>query len=197
MKLGLIATLEKKYKESLEYYSKIQFSHWSNKIYHPLTGEPLSINLARDLISYSVWKEKGKYRTLNLLRKTSFPDQMTEDDLLIKIRALQILNSKPKLSQKFAEKISFYAQSKKWKRAEYYSTLINGYYLLKLKKNKKAIIEFTKLKKILDKKDNIARSNLNRYIGLFLSRKNRNSKNQTLKYFAKKIQKELYLVKKK
>ena len=196
LKLGLMATLEKKYEESLEYYSKIRFNHWSSTIYHPLTGEPLSINLARDLISYSVWKAKGKYRALNLLKKTSFPDSMTEDDILIKLRALQILNSKPKLSQEFAEKVSYYSQGKKWKRAEYYSTMMNGYYYLKLNKARKANIEFTKIRSILNENDKVALSDLDRYIGLFLSKKKINPKNKSLIYMAQRIQNQLYNTKK-
>lgn len=172
LKLGTLAYLQGNASKALEYYLNLDFLHWSSRIFHPFLGEPISINSARDLVSVAIWRSKNSHKAVDALQSVSTPKSLTEDDLFAKLRIIQILSEdEPEVASKMAMDVSFLAQSKGWRRAEYSATLLHGFLQLKTNNLRKAIIEFTKAAGILKESDPSYKEEWIRLNGLFLSHK--------------------------
>ncbi|TGK06896.1 tetratricopeptide repeat protein [Leptospira semungkisensis] len=171
LKLGTLAYLQGDASRALDYYLNLDFLHWSARILHPLLGESISINSARDLVSIAVWRSKNSHKAVDALQSVSTPKNLSEDDLSTRLRIIQILSEdEPEVAAKLAMDLSFLAQSKGWRRVEYSATLLHGFLQLKTNNLRKAIIEFTKAAGIL-KEDPSYREEWIRLSGLFLSHK--------------------------
>lgn len=152
IKLGMACYMARRYEESLKYYLEIQFQDWSSLILHPLTGEPLSIPEAKDLISLSVMKTKGKEQAVSALQQIQAGDKVYQEEIWPKLRIAQlVMDSNPELSAKIIDEVSYLSQSRGWKKMEYISTILLGYNRVHEGLHRKAIIEFTKAKGILGK----------------------------------------------
>ncbi len=153
LKIGLLNYLKKDYSKALNYLVQLNFKYWGRTIKNPLTDEPLSVNGARELIALVLWKAKSSSTAVKALSelKKSFP---TEEGLFIRLRIAQIIfSNKPQLAEKMTEEIIYIAQSKGWKRVEYAATLLNGFINIVNKKQRKAVVQFTKSFGILGNND--------------------------------------------
>ncbi|MCX7997706.1 MAG: hypothetical protein N3A69_01980 [Leptospiraceae bacterium] len=153
LKLGMLNYLKKDYNKALSYLIQLDFKYWGKTIRNPLTDEPFSVNSARELIALVLSKAKSgalAVKALNELKK-NFP---TEEGLFVRLRIAQILfKDKPQLAEKMTDEIIYIAQSKGWKRVEYAATLLNGFINIVNKKQRKAVIQFTKSYGILGNSD--------------------------------------------
>lgn len=167
VKLGSLAYLQKKYKESLDYYLKIDFNDWSSAILHPFFNESLSIPQAKDLIAVSVWKVHGSKVALQALRQIPSQEKIFQEEVWPRLRIAQILrDSNPELASRITDEISYLSQSRGWKRLEYSATIIQGYNHIDNGFFRKSTVEFTKSRGILSKEDQEFGSDWLRYSGL-------------------------------
>ncbi len=166
LKLGFLAHLQKEYKRALDYYLQLDFSNWSSNILHPILNEPISITGAKDLISVTVWRLQGADIAIKALQKIVDPEKLTEDDLWPKLRVAQILmDQNHDLSAKIADEIIYMSQGKGWKRLEYAATILQGHNQIYKREYRKATVEFTKSRGILDEENKFFSSEFMRNFG--------------------------------
>lgn len=167
IKLGALAYLQKRYKESLDYYIKIDFNDWSSAILHPFFNESLSIPQAKDLIAVSVWRAQGSKVALQALRQIPSQEKIFQEEVWPRLRIAQILrDSNPELASRITDEISYLAQSRGWKRLEYSATVLQGYNHIDNQLYRKSTVEFTKSRGILSKEEQEFGSDWLRYTGL-------------------------------
>jgi len=170
LKLGFLSHLQKEYKKSLDYYLQLDFSNWSSNVLHPILNEPLSMTGAKDLIAFTIWKEYGTEVAIKALQKIQDPERLTEDDLWPKLRMAQILmESNYELSMKLADEIIYMAQGKGWRRLEYAATILQGHNQIYKREFRKATVEFTKSRGILDDENKFFSSEFIRNFGFIFA----------------------------
>ncbi|MCE9501783.1 MAG: hypothetical protein K8R21_14975, partial [Leptospira sp.] len=150
LRLGAIAFLRRDYKGALKYSLNLNFKNWGPMIRNPFTGEPVSVNTAKDLAAVYVWKSKSSIKAVKALGVIKKGEAVTEPELFVRLRMAHILfPDKPDVAEKITEEIIYTAQSRGWKQAEYSATLLQGYIHIINKNYRKAVIQFTKAYGIL------------------------------------------------
>jgi hypothetical protein len=170
LKLGAIAYLRKDYEQSLIYFTGLNMQYWGRTLRHPILDESVSPNSARELIALVISRAKNPGLAVEALNKLS-TDKVEEENLFIRLRIAQIMfKSRPNLTEKITDDLIYSAQSKGWKRLEYAATLLNGYSNIINKKQRKAVVQFTKSYGILGSADPSLISEWIRLSGLLTAR---------------------------